>query len=282
MPGLDVAAMRRCVLAVSVLSDIDVEPADGGVVLPGATPWMVSWTAVAMAMGTSTAGHESAIGIDEIEDGARRRVETLLRLHVLITELGSEAQHRFHSAGRLVALPAGHAEHPGSQWTREILRGGALELGIGVHGLLEGSDVVVPLPPSVTARLGIPVESWWPEVRDHADRMGALASSRLRRDGDTAVIRPVGGCDVLALLSSRTLRRHLAAVDGSGLCTVAVPTRRRGWYDLRHHDPAFVAAAWSLTPPPMRGNVKPLLVTSHEVQQPISVDPPRAGASQPE
>jgi hypothetical protein len=77
--------------------------------------------------------------------------------------------------------------------------------------------------------------------------MGALAAARLARDGVSGVIRPVGGCDVLALLSSRTLRRHLAAADGSGMRSVAVPTRRRGWFDITRVDPAFVRAAWSLT-----------------------------------
>lgn len=272
MLSVDVPAMRRCVLAVSVLSDIDVEARDDGALLPGPPSFLVPWSAIGSAIVSAGSGHGVGHTREELEEGARRRVEHLLRLHILIGELGAGAAHQFHTAARLVALPMGHAEHPGAGWCREVLRGGALELGIGVHGMLDGVDTVVPLPPSVVGRLGLPPESWWPEVRDHADRMGALAATRLRRDGETAVIRPVGGCDVLALLTSRTLRRHLATADGTGLRSIAAPTRRRAWYDLRHTDSAFIAAAWSLTAPAMRGNRSALLVTTDEVQQPLSMD----------
>lgn len=277
MPVPDAAALRRCVLAVSVLHDLDLTLAPGGV-LVSAAAGLVPWSAVEQArtgsgggagMGGAGLGGAS-LGAGEAEAAARRRVALLLRLHAIIAELGPEAPMHFHAAARLVALPVGHADHPGPGWAREQLRGGALELGFGVHGLLPVPDPVVPLPPSVLERVGIPPGSWWPEVRDHADRMGALAAVRLRRDGPAAVIRPVGGCDVLALLSSRTMRRHLAAVDRTGLSSVAVPTRRRGWFDLRHGDPGFVAAAWALTEPAERGNRLPLLVTADEVQQPAA------------
>jgi hypothetical protein len=102
--------------------------------------------------------------------------------------------------------------------------------------------------------------------------MGALAAARLGRDGTEGVIRPVGGCDVLALLASPSLRRHLATGDGSGLRAVAVPMRRRGWYDLSRIDPAFVGAAWSATDEIDRGVAHPLLVTAEEV----SLSPPRS------
>jgi hypothetical protein len=96
--------------------------------------------------------------------------------------------------------------------------------------------------------------------------MGALAAARLGRDGPTdGVIRPVGGCDVLALLASASLRRHLAMGDSTGMRAVAVPMRRRGWYDLSRIDPAFVGAAWSATDELDRGVPRPLLVTADEV-----------------
>ena len=269
MPLPDAAQMRRCVLAVSVLHDLDLQPTVSGVLVCEPRPVLVSWSAVADAM---TGSQSRDLTTEEAEAAARRRVAMLLRLHAMIGELGPDAALRFHATARLVALPPGHADHPGAGWCREGLRGAALELGFGVHGLLPVAEPVVPLPPSVLDRVGIPPGSWWPEVRDHADRMGALAAVRLRRDGPSAVIRPVGGCDVLSLLSSRTMRRHLAAVDRSGLCSVAVPTRRRGWFDLRHNDPGFVAAAWSLTEPAERGSRLPLLVTADEVQQPVTAD----------
>jgi hypothetical protein len=97
--------------------------------------------------------------------------------------------------------------------------------------------------------------------------MGALAVERLARDGRRrqAVIRPVGGCDVLTLLTSRDLRRYLATEDGSGMRAVAAPMRSRGWYDLARVDPTFVAAAWAATDESERGVRRPLLVTADEV-----------------
>jgi hypothetical protein len=261
MSSTGAVQLRQCVLAVSVLKDLDLTPSDHGVVLPGARGLTVSWEAVAQAVAAFP------------PDGpiARRRVEMLLRLHRLALDLGSDASHHLQAAARLVALPAGHAEHPGGGWTREVLRGGALELGIGVHGLLDERDRTVPLPPSVLTAIGVPPGRWWPRLREHTERMGALSAARLGRDGPAGVIRPVGGCDVLALLASRTLRRHLANGDGVGMRGVAVPTRRRGWFDVREVDPAFVRAAWGLTEEHERGLHIPLLVTAEEVAIPFSL-----------
>lgn len=261
MPTVDTPPLRQCVLAVSVLSDLDVTPSERGVQLPGPAGATVDWTAIRDAVGTD----------DPSGPVARRRVELLLRLHRLVTDLGSTAAERFRSAARVVALPPGHADHPGAGWVRERLRGNALDLGIGVHGLLGEPDRTTPLPVSVLAALsGRPLD-WWPDVREHAERMGALSATRLSRDGDTATIRPVGGCDVLALLSSRTLRRHLADSDGTGMRALAVPTRRRGWFDVRQVDPAFVRAAWSLTEDHERGLPVPLLITADDVALPFSL-----------
>jgi hypothetical protein len=79
------------------------------------------------------------------------------------------------------------------------------------------------------------------------------------------VLRPVGGCDVLTLLGTRPLRAALAGGDGSGMRAVAVPTRQRGWFDLRRVDPAFVGAAWAATTEADRGLSSALLVTRDEV-----------------
>jgi hypothetical protein len=261
MSTLEALHLRQCVLAVSVLGDLDIVPMDTGVLLPGRRGVVVEWSAIAAAV----AGHQPNDLI------ARRRVENLLRLHRLAIDLGADAPQHFHAASRVVALPEGHGEHPGSGWTQETLRGGALELGIGVHGLLGELDRAAPVPPSVMRALGVSPDRWWPRLREHADRMGALSAARLSRDGDSGVIRPVGGCDVLALLSSRTLRRHISDADGSGMRSLAVPTRRRGWYDASRVDPAFVQAAWSLTDEQERGLPAPVLVTADDVTIPFSL-----------
>jgi hypothetical protein len=275
MPIIDELPLRQCALAVSVLADIDLTPADDGVVLPrasagrvgtagasGTAGVLVRWEALAEAVG----------GYPTHSEIARHRVTTLLRLHRLAMELEGEAKQRFHSAARVMALPVGHAEHPGASWVQQPLRGNALQLGIGVQGLLDEPDRAVPVPLSVLQAIGVEPADWWPPLREHAERMGALCATRLTRGGTNGVIRPVGGCDVLALLSSRSLRRHLAEGDGSGLRALAIPTRRRGWYDTSHIDPAFVQAAWSLTDELDRGLPRPVLVTSDEVSIPYLGD----------
>jgi hypothetical protein len=261
MPTLDPTPLRRCVLAVSVLKDLDFAPDDAGVRLDGPHGSLVTWEQIARTIGPFPA--EGPV--------ARRRVEVLLRLFQIVDDLGPAAAQHLHAAARVVALPAGHAEHPGRDWVREPLRGNALELGIGVHGLLGQPDLTVPVPPAVLAAIGVEPGVWWPRLREHAERMGALSAARLTRDGRQGLIRPVGGCDVLALLSSRTLRRHLAEGDGTGLRALAVPTRRRGWYDVRRVDPAFVQCAWALTDETDRGVRVPLLVTADDVALPFSL-----------
>lgn len=94
-------------------------------------------------------------------------------------------------------------------------------------------------------------------------------------DGAPALIRRAAR----ALALPPDLRERLATGEGTGLRAVAVPTRRRGWFDLRQVDPAYVAAVWSLTGPPERGLPTPLLVARHEVVAPTArgvVTPPPA------
>ena len=169
-------------------------------------------------------------------------------------------------AARLVALPPDHVEHPGPGWALESLPGGALDLGVGVLGLGCDPDRAAALPPGIACAAEADVRPWWPQLRAHAERMGELAVARLRRDGGRdAVLRPVGGCDVLSLLASTALRTQLARGDGSGMRALAVPSRSRGWFDLRRVDPAFVVGAWTATDPRERGAPRPLLVTVDEV-----------------
>jgi hypothetical protein len=94
--------------------------------------------------------------------------------------------------------------------------------------------------------------------------MGMLAAARHEMNPDKP-IHPMGDCDVVTLLGSRSFRATLAGHDSAGMRAAAVPTRRRGWLDLSRTDPAFALAAASLTDPEERGFERPLLVTIDEV-----------------
>lgn len=240
-------------LAVGVLGDVDVQPHDAGVAVEGS---LVDWRDIAATVGPD----------DPLSTSARRRVERLLRLQARLDREGDAATALLAQRLRVIALPRGHADHLGRLWVADRLLGGALDLGLGVLGLLDDPDEVVPLPPSVSGAADLP-RGTWARVLAHADEMGALCVARLERDGARGhgVLRPVGGCDVLALLASRSLRTWLANGDGSGLRALAVPMRNRGWYDLAHIDPVFVGAAWAASAENERGIAAPLLVTADEV-----------------
>jgi hypothetical protein len=243
-------ASRRCVLALSVLDDVDLVPTDAGVVLPGDPEVTVPWDRIALARGTD----------DPISPIARHRVLVTLRLSRLRADETGTAQLRH--AARPLALPADHPLHPGPGWVRERLLGGALDLGIGILGPGPSHDLPVPLPPW----LGIG-RFWWPQLREHAERMGELARRRLLRDA-RGELRPIGGCDVLTLLASRTLRAELARTDRSGMHAVAAPRRQHAWTELSRIDPAYLRAVWALTDEQKRGIDRPLLVTRDEVSLP--------------
>jgi hypothetical protein len=183
-----------------------------------------------------------------------------------------------------LALPVGHALHPGPDWVVESVLGGVLDVGLGLRPSPEqlsadtaagpaadraaaasaGEPLAVPLPPSAARAAGIDPVPWWSRVARQRDDMAVLAGDRLDRDA-TGVLRPIGGCDVLTLLSGRWLRDHLATTDGTGMRAIAAPMRSRGWFDLARIDPAFVGAAAAATAPELRGVVRPLLVTTDEV-----------------
>jgi hypothetical protein len=272
---------------VSVLGDIDLLPREDGVLIipadaasPASAPVPVGWAELAETVGPH----------DPLSDAGRARVTGLLRLYRTVADHGADtdrpltagagetgsgrhaAPHvideRIRLAARALALPPGHALHPGSGWVLDELRGGALDLGVGVLGLGEHPDDVRPLPPTLARRLELRPARWWPDLADHLERMGELVSGRIERDG-RPVLRPVGGCDALTLLASAPLRENLAGGDGTGLRAVAVPTRRRGWFDLAQIDPAYTAAAWSIADEPDRGLPTPVLVTRDEVVLPI-------------
>ncbi|MCI2238941.1 hypothetical protein MO973_29480 [Paenibacillus sp. TRM 82003] len=261
------AFLRRCVLAASVLDDLDVDPDDDGVHLPGCAP--LAWADVAATAGPFPRGPLTARsgppGADDAAPGAaaRLRVRQLLLAH---REL-----HR--RAVRLVplAVPRGADRHPGAVWESTAVLGGALDLGPGVVVTHAGRERALPVP-AASARATGAAAGLTAAQREHLEAMGSLAAHRLHRDEgarDGGVLRPVGGCDAPTLLAAASLRAHLVTAPGDSagpvLRAVAVPDRTRGWFDLARVDPAFVVAAWAVTDPADRGLRRPVLVTREEV-----------------
>jgi hypothetical protein len=259
--------LRRGVLAVSVLDDIDLVPDPHGIRLDlpaGAAVLQdpdsgfdgsIPWSELASAVGDQDP--ESEVG--------RVRLRDWLRLRLLFAELGSVAAWRAELAAVPVGLPADHPLHPGPQWVQEPVLGGLVDLGIGIRGLVGADpDHVVVLHPDLAVALGLDTRRWWSALRSRLEDMGELTIARLRRDG-IGVIAPMGGCDVVTLMGSRTLRAYLADSDGTGMRGVAVPMRSRGWFDLARIDPAFVSAAAAATDEVDRAFWSPLLVTRDEV-----------------
>jgi hypothetical protein len=252
--GADPARLKRGALAASVLDDIPLEPRDDGVALglswDDRSSWVpVSWHELA----------EAAHGVDPESGAGRLRLRDWMRARPLLTALTSDDR-------RLVplALTAHHPVRPGGGWALEQVRGGVLVLGPALRVFVGDDEVVIPLSTSVLSAAGLDATTWWPTSRAYLDAMASLAVARLVRDGK-GVLSPVGGCDVLTLLGSATLRRHLATSDGTGMRAVAVPMRRRGWFDLARIDPPFVLAAAHATSAEERGLDRPLLVTEDEV-----------------
>jgi hypothetical protein len=243
--------LRRGVLAVSVLHDVDVEPAPLGVLLPGAPTVWVSWGECRRAL----AGHHP-----ERESG-RTRLAAWLMARRWAADLGPQALRELL---RPVGLPVDHVLHPGLDWVRERVLGGALDLGLGAAGLDPADpDGVVLLPPPVLDAAGIDAADAWLGATAYLEQMGQLAVAQVARDAK-GQLRPIGDCDVVTLLGSQTLRRALAA-KSQGMGVAVVPMRRRGWTDVALIDPAFGPAAAAATAATERGFTRPLLVTADEL-----------------
>lgn len=277
-PETDRAFLRRSVLAVAVLDDVDLDLDDDGVHVPGCTP--LAWADVAgwAAAPPAAPGRDEADHALDALDAARARVRDLVLAH---RELHRGGPRRSGSRRVALAVPTGAARHPGAGWVSRRVLGGALDLGLGVVVRDGRTERALPVP-QVTARaLGV-ADAPSGADREHLEAMAALLVDRLLRDAGTRggdVLRPVGGCDVPTLLASSTLRTHLVAGPdrsaGSLLAAVAVPDRTRGWFDLAHIDPAYAAAAWSVTDLRDRGFRRPVLVTRDEVA--LVPDNPRIG-----
>jgi hypothetical protein len=244
--------VRLGVLGVSVLFDLDLMPLpDGSVELTGPPSTVVSWADLVRCLG----------GADpESQSGRDRLAEWLLARRWLADVATADLVERVRPVGMPVSSPL----HPGPGWARARVRGGVLDLGVGFLGLRPGRpDDVVVVAPAVLAGAGFDPTPCWPGALDYLEEMGQRAVERWQRNlGDA--IRPMGDCDVVTLLASRTLRGQLAAAH-AGLCPAAVPMRTRGWLDLRRIDPAFALAAAAATDEPARGFDRVVMLTRDEV-----------------
>ena len=251
MQALTAVELRRGVLAVSVLRDLDVDPAPLGVVLPGDPSVWVSWGECRRAL----AGRNP-----ESQDG-HTRLSAWLHARRWAADAGPEL---LRAALRPVGLPVEHVLHPGLDWVRRRVLGDVLDLGLGAVGLEPGEpDRVVLVPQPALELAGVDADVAWLHAARYLEDMGRLAALRTARDA-RGQLRPMGDCDVVTLLGSTALRRSLAAAGG-GLGTAVVPMRRRGWTQLSLIDPAFGPAAAAATDPADRGFPRPLLLTVEEL-----------------
>lgn len=252
----DHLALRRAALGVSVLDDVDLLPWESGVLLGGGRTLEVTWSDMRRAMA----------GADPDSDRGRRRLHALLRGTRLVADTQPEV---LAERARPVGLPVEHPLHPGLDWVRHRVMGGALDLGLGFVGVGVDPDEVVVVPHACLLLARLDPAPWWPPARDYLERMGALAATRLiSPTGEVDVLRPIGDCDVVTLLGSRAFRTALCRADGSGMRAAAAPMRTRGWVDLRRIDPAFSAAASAATELVDRGFDRPVLLTADEITHP--------------
>lgn len=243
--------LRRGALAVSVLHDVDVEPAPLGVTLTGRPPVWVSWSECRTAL----------LGEDPEAPAGRARLAAWVLARRWAADTGRAG---LEAALRPVGLPVGHPVHPGPGWVQERVLGGALELGLGAVGLdPDDPDRVVLLPPPALESLGVDRAGAWTRVRRRLEELGGLAAERVRTDPQGR-LRPFGDADAVTLLGARALRTALAR-DAGGLVAAAVPMRRLGWTRLSLIDPAFVPAAAAASTAADRGFPRPLLLTADEV-----------------
>jgi hypothetical protein len=244
--------LRRCALGVAVLHDIDVVPSTGGLVLPGPPQVVVTWAECRRALA----------GTDPESDEGRLKVARWFTMRRWLSDRpADDLAELARPYGASVTSPL----HPGLDWVRRRVLGDALDLGFGFIGIdPRDPDLVVPVPHELLRAADIDPTPWWSVAVVYLERMGTMAAERMVRS-PKAALRPMGDCDVMTLLGSRTFRQAIVADVADGMRTVAVPMRARGWLDLTRIDPAFSAAAARLTPPEDRGFDRPLLVTVDEI-----------------
>jgi hypothetical protein len=243
--------LRRGVLAVSVLYDLDIEPAPLGVTLTGEPTVWVSWGECRRAL----AGHDP-----ETSEGRERLSRWLLARRWAADLPLADLRERLRPLG----LPVDHVVHPGLDWVRRRARGDALDLGLGAVDIdPDDPDHVVLLPQPLLEAVAPHAEVEWTAAEAYLERMGTVAAERMRLD-PKGMLRPIGDCDVVTLLGSTSLRTAIADAAG-GMGAVVAPMRRRGWTKLALIDPAFGPAAAAATAAYERGFSRPLLVTAEEL-----------------
>jgi hypothetical protein len=234
------------------MHDVDVLPSPHGVVMTGSPDVVVSWAECRRAI----AGTDP-----ESPDGRDRLRRWLLSRRWLADRPVEDLAERARPYGACVESPL----HPGLDWVRRRILGDTLDLGFGFVGLdPDQPDLVQAIPHQLLRAAGVDPTPWWPTATVYLERMGEMAAERISRN-PLAPLRPMGDCDVVTLLGSRTLRQAMVQDLPDGMRTVAVPMRTRGWLDLNRIDPAFSAAAARLTPAEERGFDRPLMVTREEV-----------------
>jgi hypothetical protein len=234
------------------MHDIDVLPSPHGITLPGEPELPITWAECRRAIG----------GVEPETAAGRERLRRWLELRRWIANRTLEdLAERARPYGSSVESPL----HPGLDWVRRRILGDSLDLGFGFVGLNPAEpDLVIPVPHQLLRAAGIEPGPWWPTAVVYLERMGEMAAERIERS-PMAPLRPMGDCDVVTLLGSRTLRQAIVEGVPDGMRTVAVPMRSRGWLDLNRIDPAFSAAAARLTAVDERGFDRPLMVTREEV-----------------
>lgn len=235
-----------------MLWDVDLVPADDGIVLTAAAePVPVSWATIGRIIG----------GLDPETAEARLRLAACLRP---LSWLAGAAPESLSRRARPLALPVGHVAHPGREWVRRAILGGAMEMGLAILGLdPDDPDALVVVPWMPTAESRRVEAACWAHALCYLHEMGTLAATRQQSTHQPA-LTPMGDCDVVTLLAARVFRAALVGSRG-GMCALAVPMRNRGWADFRRVDPAFAAAAAAATDEWDRGFDRPLLVTMDEV-----------------
>lgn len=286
--GPRTVAVRRCLLAVSVLHDLDLTWADDE---PGADRSAFPDVTIDDPTPLTVPGHRLAALVEDCAPDGEVGIDRVARWLLLRRSLHHLPVPLLLDALRVIGLPAGHVTHPGPAWIRSTVPGGAVTLGLGLlpdvaPGALPaslsagGSDLLggagpvaavaapapVPLPPGLLEEIGVDPEPAWVAGLRRLEELGTLAAARRRRRPRDP-LRPLAEADVVTLLGSRRFRFALAGESTAGLAGLVLPMLTRGWVSSSAIDPAFGPAAAAATSPDQRGFPRPLLVTEYEVVQ---------------
>jgi hypothetical protein len=255
----DVTGLGRDALAVSVLHDLDLTLTEEGIVLPGLPAVDLAWDECERALDGARSESRTA----------RLRLATWLLARRQLADVVPAGAVAAADAGLLrrarpIGIPVGHPCHPGPGWVTSRVMGDAIDLGLGLLGLDPARpDAVLPVSPDLVTAAGLDDSGCWDAALTYLDTMASIAVERWRRS-PTGPLKPVGDCDVVTLLASPVFRSALAGARG-GMCACVVPTRTRGWTELRRVDPAYAVTAAAATSDSEKGFDRPLLVTADEV-----------------